>query len=154
MLHRSALDVRDAVRALSLTTKVDTGTVVLVASGEMAVAAAEAAARDRRVRALVLLSPDPAPVDRGVLPATLARRPLPTFFQQTAEDFPNYEFTDLALHAARERLSRISDARSPGVGAVAFRHDPRVAPRFTQWLKEALAAPPLPGSPPARPRKG
>jgi hypothetical protein len=154
LLHRSALDVRDGVRALSLTAKIDTGTVVLVASGEMALAAAEAAERDRRVRALVLLSPDPDPVDRGVLPATLARRPLPTFFQQTAEDWPNYEITDLALHAARERFSRISDARSPGVGAVAFQHDVRVAPRFTQWLKEALAAPPLPGPPPARPRKG
>jgi hypothetical protein len=154
MLHRSALDVRDGVRALSLTAKVDTANVVLVASGEMAMAAAEAAERDRRVRALVLLSPDPDPVDFGVLPATLARRPLPTFFQQTAEDWPHFEITDLALHAARERFSRISDARSPGVGAVAFQHDARVTPRFTQWLREALAAPLLPGPPPARPRKG
>jgi hypothetical protein len=149
LLRRSALDARDAVRALAKLARLDTGTVVLVGSRDMALAAAEAAADDRRVRALVLLSPDPDPVDRGTLVATLARRRLPAFLQQTAEDFPSFEFTDLDLHACDEHASRVSDAMTGGSGAVAFRGDPRVMPRFEQWLAEAMRLPAKPATPPS-----
>lgn len=149
LIARSARDVRDAVRALAAAAKLDTSTVLLAACGDMVRPAAEAAAADRRVRALVLVSPDPDPVDRGVIPALLAKRPLPTYLQQTPEDFPNYEFTDMDLHAAAERYSRISDAHAAGSGAVSFRQDPKVSPRFQEWLKLALSAPPPPATPPA-----
>ncbi len=149
MLHRSARDVRDAVHALAKIARLDTSAVLVVGSRDMALAAAEAAAGDRRVRALVLLSPDPAPVDRGVLVATLARRRLPAFLQQTSEDFPNFDFTDLDLHACDEPASRISDAIAGGTGAVAFRRDPRVMPRFEQWLAETMRRPAKPATPPS-----
>jgi len=149
MLRRSARDVRDAVRASALAAKADTSSFVLIASRSMALAGALAAEQDRRVRALVLLSPDPDPIDRGVLVATLAKRKLPVFIQQTMEDFPNAEVIDAAYHASVESASRVSDGHSGGHGAIAFKMDPRVTPRFVQWLNDALTA-----SPRSQPRKG
>ena len=153
MLRRTALDVRDAVRAVKLAVRnTDTSGVVVVASRSMALAGALAAAQDRRVQALVLLSPDPDPVDRGALIAALAKRRIPVFIQQTMEDFPNFELLDLAFRATDQPVSRLSDGRSGGHGAVAFKQDRRVTPRFSQWLKESLAGPAKKAIPPAKPR--
>ncbi len=149
MLRRSARDVRDAVRASALAAKADTSGFVLIAARSMALAGALAAEQDRRVRALVLLSPDPDPVDRGVLVATLAKRKLPVFIQQTMEDYPNADVVDAAYHASVEAASRVSDGHSGGHGAIAFKMDPRVTPRFVQWLSDALTPSPRP-----QPRKG
>lgn len=149
MLRRTALDVRDAVRALKLAERnTDTTGVVLVASRDLALPGALAAARDRRIRALVLLSPNPDPVDRGEFVATLAKRPIPVFLQQTMEDFPNFELMDRAYQVTDRGASRVSEGRAAGHGAIAFKQDHRVTPRFTQWLKDALA-PPKPATPPA-----
>ena len=151
MMRATASDVREAVRATALTASLDTTAVVLVGAGEMALPVAMAAAQDRRVRALALLSPDPDIVERGLLVSTLARRRMPVFLQHTPEDYPNFEYIDHAYQSTAQALSRVSDARSPGTGAVAFRFDPKVTPRFVQWLGEALKAP---ATPPARPRRG
>ena len=148
LLRRSARDVRDAVRASALAAKADTSGYVLIASRSMALAGALAASQDSRVRALVLLSPDPNAVDRGVLTATLAKRKLPVFIQQTMEDFLNAEVIDDAYHASVESSSRVSDGHSGGHGAIAFKMDARVTPRFVQWLNDALSPPR------SQPRKG
>ncbi len=155
MLRRAAMDARDAVRAVRLATRnADTSSVVLVASRSLALSGALAAAQDRRVRALVLLSPAPDPVDRGAYLAALARRPLPVFLSQTPEDFPDFRLNDLAYQATLRSASRVSDGRAAGHGAVAFRQDARVTPRFVQWLAEALAPPARKATPPSPPRKG
>lgn len=151
MLRLTARDVREAVRAVCLVNRTDTSAVVVVGSKSMALAGALAAAQDRRVKALVLLSPDPEPVDRGVLLAALARRRLPLFLQQTPEDFPEFDMNDLAYRASAQAASRVSDGRAPGRGAAAFHYDRRVTPRFIQWLNETLLAPATPRVPP---RKG
>ena len=149
LLRWTARDAREAVRATALATKADTSGYVLVVSRSLALAGAEAAATDKRVRALVLLSPNPDPVDRGELVATLAKRKIPVFIQQTIEDFENAEITDAAYHASAESASRVSDGHSGGHGAIAFKMDSRVTPRFRQWLADALSA-----SPRSQPRKG
>ena len=154
MLRQVARDVRDGVRALALTSKVDTTSVLVGGGGSISLSAARAAADDRRVKALLLMSPDPDPVDRGYLRATLARRPMPVFFQQTPEDFPNFEFTDMDYHATNESASRVSDARAFGHGPNAFRVDPKVAPRFLEWLSDAMKAPAKKPTPPPAPRGG
>ena len=149
LMRQTGRDTRDAVRAIALSAKTDTSGVVLVVSRSLALAGAQAAAQDRRVRALVLLSPNPDPVERGELVATLAKRKIPVFIQQTIEDFPNAEITDAAYHASAESASRVSDGHSGGHGAIAFKLDPRVTPRFRQWLTDALNSSPRP-----QPRKG
>lgn len=149
LLRRTAGDVRDAVRAAALAVKADTSGYVLVVSRSLALAGAQAAAADKRVRALVLLSPDPDAVDRGELVATLAKRKIPVFIQQTIEDYMNAEVTDAAYHASAESASRVSDGHSGGHGAIAFKRDARVMPRFRQWLTDALSSSPRP-----QPRKG
>ena len=154
LMRQTGRDVREAVRALAAQARADTSAILVGGAGSMAMAAALAAAADRRARALVLLSPDPDPVDRGFLRATLARRKMPVFFQQTPEDFPNYEIIDMAFHACDESNSRVSDGRSFGHGAVAFRQDPRVMPRFTEWLQAAMKVPAKSAAPPPAPRKG
>jgi hypothetical protein len=155
LLRRSALDIVDAVRAVRLATKnADTTEVVVAASRAIALSGAIAAQRNPRVRALILLSPDPDPVDRGALLASIAKRPLPLFLQQTAEEFPNFPYMERLYNAADRPASRISEARVMGRGAVAFRFDSRVTPRFVSWLNDALAPPVKKATPPAPPRKG
>ena len=149
MLRQTARDVRDAVRATALAAKADTSGIVLVVSRSLALSGAIAAARDSRVRALVMLSPNPDDVDRGEMVATLAKRRIPVFIQQTIEDFPNAEIIDATYHASAESASRVSDGRSGGHGAIAFKMDAKVTPRFRQWLADALSSSPRP-----QPRKG
>jgi len=155
MQHRVARDVRDAVRAVRVSTRnADTNSVVVVASRSLAFSGVLAAAHDARVKALVLLSPDPDPVDRGAFLATLARRPLPVFLQQTYEDFPNFPLYERAYQSTPRAASRLSDGRAPGHGAIALKFDRRITPRFVQWLGESLAPPAKKATPPAPPRKG
>jgi len=154
MLRQLSRDARDGVRALGLVTKLDTTAVLLGGGGSISLSVARAAADDRRVRALLLLSPAPDPVDRGYLRATLARRPMPVFFQQTPEDFPNFEFTDMDYHATDQAASRVSDGHTFGRGPIAFRQDPKVTPRFLEWLSDAMKAPAKKATPPPAPRGG
>jgi pimeloyl-ACP methyl ester carboxylesterase len=154
LMRQTSRDVREGVRALARLGKIDTTAILIGGGGSMALAASLAAADDRRARGLLLLSPDPDPVDRGFLRATLARRKMPVFFQQSPEDFPNFEITDMAYHASDEANSRVSDGHSFGHGAVAFRQDPKVTPRFLEWLAIAMKVPVKSAAPPPAPRKG
>lgn len=149
-----ASDVREGLRALALSAPVDTTRYVVMASGTAALPAALAAERDRRVEALVLLSPEVSPVERGPLRALLARAQIPLFLSQAAEDYLQFELFDAWYQAGNRAASRVADARGPDHGAWPFRIDHSAAPRLIQWLSvkkpaRAKIAPPRPA-----PRRG
>ena len=153
---RVALDVRDALRALARVAPVDTSAYLAVGVGASASVAVEAATFDRRVRALLLVSPTPAPVDRGTTCAWLARLQLPAFFQIAPEDFvATWEITDALYQAGNRPASRVVDSGGPGHGAAQFEADPALARRFNSWLDGVLPAKAAPrATPPARRRRG
>jgi len=139
MQTRVARDVRDAVRGLARLMPVDTTRYLLAGVGLTAGIAVEAATLDARARALLLVSPAPAPVDRGVTRARLARLRLPVFFQIAPEDFDDcYEITEALYQAGDRGASRVSDATTSGRGLAQFRKDAKVIPRFLNWLDGAL----------------
>ncbi|MBI5711410.1 MAG: hypothetical protein HZC42_14085 [Candidatus Eisenbacteria bacterium] len=153
---RVALDVRDALRALARVTPVDTGAYLAAGAGSSASIAVEAATVDRRIRALLLVSPTPAPVDRGTTCSRLARLQLPAFFQIAPEDYTvTWEITDALYQAGNRAASRVADSASPGHGAAQFAADPALARRFTAWLDGVLPARVAPrATPRARRRPG
>lgn len=155
---RVARDVRDALRGLARLAPVDTTRYLVVAEGPAATMAVLAATLDRRVKALLLASPAPAPVDRGAMRALVARLRLPVFFQITPEEYEaTYEITDVLYQAGNRGASRVVEASQSGHGLTQFRSDPALAARFLSWLDATLrpAAPPrAPGArvPPRSPR--
>jgi tetratricopeptide (TPR) repeat protein len=159
---RVARDVGDVVRGVRRFTPVDSLRYLVVGVGASATMAVEAATLDPRVGALLLVSPAPAPVDRGVTRARLARLDLPVFFQISPDDYDaTYAITDALYQAGNRSASRVAEARMAGQGLAQFRRDPALAARFLAWLDATLrpAAPargataPRPPTPPApRPR--
>ncbi|HET7224368.1 MAG TPA: LLM class flavin-dependent oxidoreductase, partial [Candidatus Eisenbacteria bacterium] len=149
MHDRTALDVRDAIAALAVECGADSTRAVVVGAGAMATDAVEAAERDRHVRALLLVSPNPAPADRAVTAWRLGRLQLPVFFQTAPEDYDvTLEITEALYQAGNRAQSRQVDASVPGHGVAVFRADPELAGRFLDWLDAAWRATPgTPGSP-------
>jgi hypothetical protein len=154
--HQGALDARLALRALARATALDTTRYAVIGAFSTAAIAAEAARLDRRVRALILLSPSVAAVDRGTTCARLAAALVPAFFQSSPEDFnSSYDLTDVLYLAGNRPASRVVEARSEGRGPALFRGDPALAPRLLRWLDEALkTTPPARTTPSAARRKG
>jgi len=158
---RIARDVRDAVRGVRLATTVDSTRYLVVGVGASATMAVEAATLDPRVKALLLVCPAPAPVDRGLTRARLAQLGLPVFFQIAPDDFDaTYTITDVLYQAGDRSASRVVESRRGGGGLVQFRYDPALAARFLAWLDATLrpAAPPpakapAPRSTPPVPRR-
>jgi len=158
---RIARDVRDAVRGVRLATTVDSTRYLVVGVGASATMAVEAATLDPRVKALLLVCPAPAPVDRGLTRARLAQLGLPVFFQIAPDDFDaTYTITDVLYQAGDRSASRVVESRRGGGGLVQFRYDPALAARFLAWLDATLrpAAPPpakapAPRSTPPAPRR-
>ena len=141
--HQGALDARLALRALAQVAPLDTTRYTVVGAFSTAAIAAEAARLDRRVRALILLSPSVAAVDRGTTRAALAAAFVPAFFQSSPEDFnSSYDLTDVLYLAGNRPASRVVEAKSAGQGPALFRGDPALAPRLLRWLDEALKTPP------------
>ncbi len=150
-LHtRTAKDVRDALRALAIGVPVDTTRYVVAGVGRTASIAVEAASLDPRARALVLLSPDPEPVDQGSTRAWIRRMQRPIFFSSAPEDLMRFAVTDALYQAGDRARSRVADARAAGHGGQPFRGDPTATPRLIRWLDEQWAA----HAPPAPPRSG
>jgi len=142
---RIARDVRDAVRGVRLATTVDSTRYLVVGVGASATMAVEAATLDPRVKALLLVCPAPAPVDRGPTRARLAQLGLPVFFQIAPDDFDaTYTITDVLYQAGDRSASRVVESRKGGGGLVQFRYDPALAARFLAWLDATL----LPGASP------
>jgi hypothetical protein len=146
-------DLKRALAVLAQSVPVDTTRYLLVAGLRGATPAAEVAASDPRVRALLLVSPDPHPVDRGRAIARLAERRLPAFIANASTDVNLYwmSVSDLLLHASDEPNSRIADSKHMGPGIMLFRNDPDAFPRFRRWLDETWARPaPKPATRPRR----
>jgi tetratricopeptide (TPR) repeat protein len=154
MQTRCAKDVCDALRALCLVAAVDTSRYVVFGVGPAAPIAVEAAALDRRAEALVLLSPRPAPVDRGTVRAAIRRLQRPIFFSTAPEDYLEFETTDALYQAGNRPRSRVADARGAGHGAQPFRDDASAAPRLIRWLDEQFPPRGRPAPRPAAPRRG
>lgn len=148
---RTAADAVDALDLVSRMSHADSTAALVVGVGPSAGAAIEAASRDPRYRALMLVSPLPSPVERGPLAARIAAMRRPIFFQLGLEDgLESGPATELLYQAGDRRASRVSDARGAGTFAQQFRDDPSIAPRFTRWLSDEFPA--RPGSRGARPR--
>jgi hypothetical protein len=151
---RIARDVREVVRAVRRTTPVDSTRYLVVGVGTSATMAVEAATLDPRVKALLLVCPAPAPVDRGLTRARLARLGLPVFFQRAPDDYAaTYAITDALYQAGDRSASQVADSRAGGGGLAQFRYDPALATRFLAWLDATLrpAAPPPARTPAPRP---
>jgi hypothetical protein len=151
-----ARDVRDAVRGVRGVTTVDSTRYVVVGVAASATMAVEAATLDARVKALLLVSPAPAPVDRGPTRARLARLRPPVFFQIAPDDFETtYAITDALYQAGDRSASRVAESTMSGRSLAQFRDDPTLAPRFLAWLDATLrpAAPPRGAPAPRRPTR-
>jgi hypothetical protein len=136
---RVALDVQDALQGLLGFTPVDTTRYIVVGVGPAATMAVEAATLDPRVKALLLVSPAPALVDRGVTRARLARLRLPVFFQMSPDEFDaTYETKEAFYQACDRAASRVVDSTVPGVGLAQFRAGPGEVARFLSWLDATL----------------
>jgi pimeloyl-ACP methyl ester carboxylesterase len=133
-----ALDVREALRAFSLTTKIDTTRYVVVGVGSVAPIAVEAAELDDRVPALLLLSPAPAAVELGTLGERIRRLQRPIYFTNAPEDFPRFEGTERLYQAGDRARSRVADVRAAGSGARPLRRDPAAVKRLISWLEETV----------------
>ena len=137
MEKKVARDVGPALRALAKEAKVDTSRYLLVGIGRTAPIAVEAAGRDPRVRALMLVSPDAAPTDRGVMRWRLVRLGRPVFFQVPSFDVATMPFVEALYESSNQRVSRISDSELAGYGAQSFHYDASALPRLIRWLNES-----------------
>jgi alpha-beta hydrolase superfamily lysophospholipase len=150
----TARDVRDALRALARVASIDTSRYLVGGIGSTASIAVEAAEIDRRVRALLLVSPKPASVDRGPMRARLTRLRLPVFFQSGSGDFESAPLTEALYQAGNRGSSRVAEARAADGGAAQFQLGPSVSARFIRWLDEMLPRPSGGGLPPSTRRRG
>lgn len=143
-----ARDLGEALDALAQSLKVDDRRYVAVGVGASAPIAVQAAERDRRIAALVLVNPHVSPVERGAMLDRLHRRQVPVYFQMGGEGFGERQLVDAYYHAGLMRRSRIADARRPGEGVLQFAADPAAGQRLASWLKEVVTAAPSPHATP------
>jgi pimeloyl-ACP methyl ester carboxylesterase len=135
-----ARDVEPALRALAQAAHVDTSRYLLVGIGTTASSAVEAATLDPRARALLLISPDPSPTDRGLVRARLTRLKRPVFFQIPSFDVATIPYVEALYESTDQRISRISDSELAGSGAQSFHYDSSALPRLIRWLNESWAS--------------
>ena len=154
--HQSARDVRRALSQLAAATPLDTTRYLVVGISSTGVGAAEAARLDRRVRALLIVSPSVSPVDRGSMCADLNAARVPAFFQIALEEFDSSnDVTDLLYLAGNRSASRVVEGTTAGHGVAQYRADSTLLVRFLHWLDDALKTPPHGrATPPAARRKG
>ncbi|HTK32748.1 MAG TPA: hypothetical protein VL332_12390 [Candidatus Saccharimonadaceae bacterium] len=139
---RVAHDVLDCWHALARHLPIDTTACVVAGIGPTVTIAIESATLERRVRALLLISPEPAPSEQGLDCARLGKLQLPVFLQLSPEEAPDlFLVTDALYQAGNRRASRAADAVGGGRRAVQFRNDPKLGPRFRTWLDDAFASP-------------
>ena len=155
MQETVAADVAAAAGALAREVGADSSRYLVVGVGVTGPIAVLAARADRRVPALMLVSPIAAPSDRGALRAAVAAWKRPIYFQTGPEDFTTWGLIDALYGACDPRASRVADSDRPGTRATLFRRDPRIMARFKQWLSEAWPRPAAPrATRPARPKAG
>jgi dienelactone hydrolase len=139
--ERVAHDVRDALRALRTTFSVDSTRVIAIGIGMTASIVVQAAEIERRIAALVLVSPSVPEVERGQMLARMRSVQRPTFFQVGPEDqLASGAMIDSLLQASPRGASRLADARAVGGGVRQFGSDPKITPRLVGWLNETVPA--------------
>jgi hypothetical protein len=119
---------------------IDTTGALVVGVSDMAHVAVRAAELDPRIRAIALVSPTAAWVERGALLARMRKVQRPLFLQAGAEDRMSQAFLDSLYQTAPERQSRFSDSRHVGTGIRQFGGEPGVCTRLVRWAAEATAA--------------
>jgi dienelactone hydrolase len=133
-------DVRSGLDALSMQPLVDAGALVVVGLRETAPLALEAAARDPRVRATVVVTPRPGPTQLGTMRAAVERLRAPLYIQTAPEEFDYDDYLEDLYRATDPKVSRLVSGQAAGSGAELCRRDERVRKRLAEWLKETLAA--------------
>ncbi len=147
-------DVAVAVRVLARARGCDTTRVLLAADGSSVAIAARAAARDARVRAVVLTSPAGPDEMRAPALAELAGRQAAVFVQIAPEDYLGaYDFSDALFRVGAAGHARLSETQLAPTGLEQWRADAACRERLTRWLSEPLPAAPN-ATPPARRRRG
>ena len=146
--------MRAALSALGREAKADTSRYLVVGVGPSAPIAVEAATLDKRAAVLMLVSPGPAPVERGVMRARLAAMRRPVYFQTGPEDYPVWGVIDSLYRACDMSASRVADSDKPGTRATLFRRDPKIFARFKLWLADAWPKAAARATPPSRRRPG
>ena len=140
MHHRVARDIPSALRALATLAKVDTTRFLLIGSLAGASIAVEGATLDRRARPLVILSPNPSPVDRGAMLARAKELRTPIFFEVPAFDHGTLALAEALYAATDPRQSRLAESEIIGSAARVFRRDISALPRLLRWLDESWVA--------------
>jgi hypothetical protein len=135
-----ARDVRFALRALAAQTSVDTSSYLLISALDACSIGAEAAGLDRRVRAVLLLSPMPSPTEIGPMRANLKSSGAPVFFEVPAMDRTSVPMAETLYEGLDPRASRISESEIVGSAAKVFRYDKSALPRFMGWLDDSWGA--------------
>jgi tetratricopeptide (TPR) repeat protein len=139
-------DVGPALRALAKVASVDTTRYLLVGLGPTAPIAVERATKDRRARMLMLIGPEAAPSDRGIMRARIAKMQRPVLFQIPSRDAGTMPFVEALYEAGNTRGSRIADSEMAGAGAQVFHYDATALPRLRRWLDDGWGSPSAPSS--------
>lgn len=148
-------DVAVAAAALAREVGTDSTQYLVVGVGATGPIAVQAARRDRRARALMLVSPTASPPDRGPMRAAVAALKRPIYFQTGPEDFTTWDLIDALYRATDPRASRVADSDLAGTRTTIFRRDARIFARFNLWLSEAWPRRAAPrATRPSRPRPG
>lgn len=150
-----ARDVSAAAAALARDAGSDSSEYLVVGVGVSAPIAISAA-REKAVKAVLLVSPTAVPAERGAMRATIAGLKPPIYFQTGPQDFTSWDLIDALYEAAADpRASRVADSDTFGSRATIFRRDRKIFTRFSQWLSEAWPRKAAPrATPPSRPRSG
>jgi alpha-beta hydrolase superfamily lysophospholipase len=138
------LVAQDAVRALSVlaqNARVDTTRYLLIGANLAVSTLAEITSLDRRVAGLVFVSPDPSPVDRGIVRTRLRAGRDPVYFLIPALESKTLPTAEALYESLDERTSRISESDLPGMTAYIFRHDSSAVPRLLKWINEFWSVP-------------
>lgn len=140
-LERTARDACETLAALVRLRLVDSRNAAVGATGTLAFAAAQAAAREPRFTALLLVAPAPAAVDRGLLRASLLASAVPLFLQVAPEELEASLFADRLAASLPMRQCRVADTNQRGHGAAIFRADRQAVGRLLMWWKDVPLRP-------------
>jgi len=135
-----AADVASGLTVLGAQPLADSTAMVVVGSRETAAIVTAAAARDPRVKGVVLITPRPSTTQVGPLRAATERLRAPCYFQTAPEEFDYTAALDALYRATDPKRSRLVDCKSAGSGPELFQRDARVRTLLGDWLRETLAA--------------
>lgn len=140
-LDRTARDATETLDALIRLKLADPRRALLGATGTLAFSAAQAAARDPRFAAVMLITPAPAAVDRGALRASFQKSAVPLFIQVAPEDVEAMLLADRLAGSLPLKQTRVADTNQSGRSAALFRADRKAVERLLTWWKDVPLRP-------------